>query len=452
MTRLILCILFTLAPMSIGAGFIGIISPAPLLTPLSYSSHPSLSSLTPLSARPESVRDGGEDEEKEQDEDLIYEEEIPSDLARLLEVVYNWKEPENSVDEIVYKRLIKVLGERLGCYYYSMYARSKEDILIPRDIAPSSHRQDGWKAERVLCGGKVISLSLYKRIIESPEILRDKKYRLLYYQQTPFGLLKLGEIRKGSDEFFPDIKFVRCIASEVGKKTPPTLWHLGALFSGSLALYDFFNPPKERKNHPPVADFRTIPTTGTVNTIFYLDAGVSTDPDEPTGTLLVRWDLNNDGIWSLFSFDKITTTVFALPGSYTIRLQVRDRWGLADVITKTITAIAVGPGLASTAHPLFRNTTSRLGVSTFSGPISSTIKWSRLTGGVIEASPSIGSDGTIYIGSYDGNLYGINPANGNVLWTSPLGSPVLSSVAIADDGTLYVGAGSALYAINPLDG
>jgi len=35
-------------------------------------------------------------------------------------------------------------------------------------------------------------------------------------------------------------------------------------------------------------------------------------------------------------------------------------------------------------------------------------KWAFATGSYINSSPTIGSDGTVYVGSYDGKLYAIN--------------------------------------------
>ncbi|MBI5778559.1 MAG: PQQ-binding-like beta-propeller repeat protein [Planctomycetes bacterium] len=379
--------------------------------------------------------------------EIIFEEELPADVGKLVEVVYRWKEPQSSVDEIVYKRLIKVQRERLGCYYYSMYARCKDNILTGK-----TSLSDAWTPERVLIGGKNASVAAYKGVIERGE---SQNFRIIYYQQTPFGLLRLGETRRLSDEFVADIKFVRCIASEVGKDTPPTLWHIGALVSGSLALFDYFNPKKEEKNHSPVADFRAIPMTGTINTNFYFDASISTDADEPDSTgLLVRWDLDGDSNWdNAFTFDKITTTSFAGVGSHTIGVQVRDRAGAFSTVTKTVTTIAVGPGLGATPHPMFRNTITHTGVSVYNGPVVTTTKWTYTTGEIIEASPSVASDGTIYVGSYDGVLYALSPTSGSTLWTSPLGPGVVhSSVAIASDGTIYAGAGNNLYAINPANG
>ena len=64
------------------------------------------------------------------------------------------------------------------------------------------------------------------------------------------------------------------------------------------------------------------------------------------------------------------------------------------------------------------------------------------------SSPAIGSDGTVYVGSYDKKLYAINPKSGVKLWEFETGNSVNSSPAIGPDGTVYVGSGDKkLYAI-----
>ncbi len=79
-----------------------------------------------------------------------------------------------------------------------------------------------------------------------------------------------------------------------------------------------------------------------------------------------------------------------------------------------------------------------------------TEKWHFVTGGpVFWSSPAIGTDGTLYVGSWDFNLYAINP-DGTQKWAFPTGGVVFSSPAIGTDGTLYVGSDDgSLYAINP---
>ena len=64
------------------------------------------------------------------------------------------------------------------------------------------------------------------------------------------------------------------------------------------------------------------------------------------------------------------------------------------------------------------------------------------------SSPAIGSDGTVYVGSffkqirgsYDNKLYAINGKSGVKRWEFETGGSVVSSPAIGSDGTIYVGS------------
>ena len=82
--------------------------------------------------------------------------------------------------------------------------------------------------------------------------------------------------------------------------------------------------------------------------------------------------------------------------------------------------------------------------------VNASTKWAPLSlGGPIDSSPALASDGTIYVGSADKNLYAVNP-NGTVKWTRSLGGNVQSSPAVGPDGAIYVGSGDKnLYAVNP---
>ncbi len=68
----------------------------------------------------------------------------------------------------------------------------------------------------------------------------------------------------------------------------------------------------------------------------------------------------------------------------------------------------------------------------------------------ITGAPAVGSDGTVYVGSWDGKLYAINPSTGATRWVYSTSGFVASSPAIAPDGTIYVGSGDrSLHAVNP---
>jgi outer membrane protein assembly factor BamB len=70
--------------------------------------------------------------------------------------------------------------------------------------------------------------------------------------------------------------------------------------------------------------------------------------------------------------------------------------------------------------------------------------------------PSVGLDGTVYIGGSDGTVYAVSPDN-EVKWEFAAGNPVVISLAIGKDGTIYFCANSgnsseipsSTYAVNP---
>ena len=79
--------------------------------------------------------------------------------------------------------------------------------------------------------------------------------------------------------------------------------------------------------------------------------------------------------------------------------------------------------------------------------------WEFETGLAVSSSPAIGSDGTVYVGSWDKKLYVNNGKRGDKQWEFVTGGDVFSSPAIGSDGTVYVGSkDKKLYAINGKSG
>jgi outer membrane protein assembly factor BamB len=66
------------------------------------------------------------------------------------------------------------------------------------------------------------------------------------------------------------------------------------------------------------------------------------------------------------------------------------------------------------------------------------VKWSFHTHGYVVSSPAI-ADGTVYVGSNDGNLYAVDAASGTQKWKFRTGSRVASSPAVSD-GIAYFGS------------
>ena len=106
--------------------------------------------------------------------------------------------------------------------------------------------------------------------------------------------------------------------------------------------------------------------------------------------------------------------------------------------------------LANSPWPMFRHDLNHTGQSQYNTSTNKgTLLWNFTTGSYVYSSPAIGPDGTIYIGSDDGNLYAINP-NGTKKWNFTTGNTVKSSPAIDFNGTIYFRSyDNNLYAIYP---
>jgi len=79
-------------------------------------------------------------------------------------------------------------------------------------------------------------------------------------------------------------------------------------------------------------------------------------------------------------------------------------------------------------------------------------KWAFKTGDDVTSSPAVAADGTVYVGSWDMRLYALDGATGAEKWELPMDGGVYSSPAIDDDGTVYVGAGCFVYALDGATG
>jgi len=66
-----------------------------------------------------------------------------------------------------------------------------------------------------------------------------------------------------------------------------------------------------------------------------------------------------------------------------------------------------------------------------------TLKWSFHANEKIYSSPAIGPDGTIYFGSWDNYLYALYPNNGTLKWKYNAGGGIRTSPCIDDDGIIY---------------
>lgn len=115
-------------------------------------------------------------------------------------------------------------------------------------------------------------------------------------------------------------------------------------------------------------------------------------------------------------------------------------------------ALAEAGPAAMGPWPVFRQNNQHTGQAPAKGPATPETKWVFLTGGAILSSPTVGLDGTLYVGSNDLNVYAIT-STGSLKWQYKADGPVVSSPAIGPDGTVYVGSSDkGLHAIDPNSG
>lgn len=137
--------------------------------------------------------------------------------------------------------------------------------------------------------------------------------------------------------------------------------------------------------------------------------------------------------------------VWSTTGAKTVTVTARCQTHTG--VTATSAALVVTPvtTLASSPWPVFRHDTRHSGVSQYHDPAGLIPAWS-LSVGNGYSSPSIGSDGTIYI-SGTNSLRAINP-DGSLKWSSSISSSTRSTPALASDGTIYIGASGYVYAFD----
>lgn len=95
--------------------------------------------------------------------------------------------------------------------------------------------------------------------------------------------------------------------------------------------------PRVDLNRRPEAAARIDPPQGGASTLFTFDASPSSDPEDPGEVLEVRWDWEDDGIWdTTWSSDKVARHQYLTPGTFTVRVEIRDSGLLRGNTTLTV--------------------------------------------------------------------------------------------------------------------
>jgi eukaryotic-like serine/threonine-protein kinase len=115
------------------------------------------------------------------------------------------------------------------------------------------------------------------------------------------------------------------------------------------------------------------------------------------------------------------------------------------------------PTLGGSDWPMFHNSVDRLGLQTTDDTIDTgstanmSLKWEYPSDGSIYSSPVV-SDGVVYFGSDDNNVYAVDADTGALEWTFTTGDLVRSSASVVG-GVVYIGSDdNNVYALNAATG
>ncbi len=159
-------------------------------------------------------------------------------------------------------------------------------------------------------------------------------------------------------------------------------------------------------------------------------------------------DINTD---ALVTFNAVAGTTYSILVDHTNSDRTDgDSFVLtiSDAIwqSPTIDEVTSSPAVASDGSVYFGSTDGAV----YGVDREGVRKWRYHIGEAFDgSSPAIGSDGTIYIGANNGYLYALNPNSSaqRLRWRFSAGAPIISTPAIGADGTIYVRDDSTLYAI-----
>src|SRR5207249_8590479 len=97
--------------------------------------------------------------------------------------------------------------------------------------------------------------------------------------------------------------------------------------------------------------------------------------------------------------------------------------------------------------PMFRGNPALTGLASGTLPDKLSLLWSFKTGGPVKSSAAI-VEGHVFIGSGDGQVYGLELAGGKKIWAAKTGGPVDSSPLFLDGKVFFGSTDASLYAVD----
>jgi hypothetical protein len=108
----------------------------------------------------------------------------------------------------------------------------------------------------------------------------------------------------------------------------------------------------DQVNTAPRAVLQISPSIGDSTRVFVLTGENSSDAEDISQFLEYRWDLNDDSVWDTgYDIYPALLKHFTIPGTYRIRMEVRDRFGLTDQATGTLKTYGINNDTSSFTDP-----------------------------------------------------------------------------------------------------
>jgi len=106
---------------------------------------------------------------------------------------------------------------------------------------------------------------------------------------------------------------------------------------------------------------------------------------------------------------------------------------------------------ADSGAAMFRANAAHTGVYDSAAPSLHSVRWRFRTGGALISSPVV-SNGLVFVGSNDGNLYAVRQKNGAERWHYRTGGDITSSPAVFNSTVYFAGTDGYVYGIRAQDG
>jgi hypothetical protein len=133
-------------------------------------------------------------------------------------------------------------------------------------------------------------------------------------------------------------------------------------------------------------------------------------------------------------------------------MKMKNIQNYSSLFLAVVLVLFVGACAQMPSQAMFRADAVNSGIYRSEGPkLLNTQKWQFKTGGPVVSSPAV-ADGTVYVGSEDGNLYAVDLKTGKEKWKFHTNGWIHSSPAVSGSLVFLTGYDYRFYALDSVTG